>query len=134
MSTYLTVSVPDHDLNGANKATVTIVFDTSVTPAKVIATYSNVSYPYFGQHGGLPSQFIDEYGNLRNNYGKVVFAGDDAGTSDRVARETIKRPYLLSKLDMYHHTFKARQELKRDMEDMLTVVEPPEAPAVYIRP
>lgn len=116
MSTYLTVSVPDHDLNGVNKATVTIVFDTSVTPAKVIATYNDVSYPYFGQHGGLPSQFIDEYGNLRNNYGKVVFAGNDARTADRVARETTKRPYLLSSLDMYQHKFKATRELKRDIE------------------
>ena len=120
MSTYLTVSVPDHDLNGANKATVTIVFDTSVTPAKVIATYTDVSYPYFGQHGGLPSQFIDEYGNLRNNYGHVVFAGDDTRTPDRVARETTKRPYLLSQLDTYQHKSKATRELKRDIEAVIS--------------
>lgn len=115
---YLILSAPEQDRKEAPKEVVTIVINTSVTPPVVISTYRGVSYPYFGQHGGLPDQFVDEFGNLRNKYGQVALANDKS-LGPPVERETTTSPFIRSALDSYQHKFKATRELKRDIESIL---------------
>ena len=115
---YLILSVPEQDRKGVLKEVLTVVIDTSVTPAVVISTYQGVSYPYLGQNGGLPDQFVDEFGNLRNKYGQVALRnGKNLGPP--VERETTTSPYIRALIDTYTQKFKAEQELKRDIESIL---------------